>query len=232
MEATMHQVPDLLAMLFMGITLLTGVLFVWACHRDLATIVALGMWALATAILAGTGFFLRTDVIPPRFVWAIGPPLLAILLLFVLPAGRRRLNDLDVARLTLLHVVRLPVELVLFALFTHKAVPELMTFTGGNWDILSGITAVPVWYLGHHRRVLPRAILITWNLVCLGLLFHIVVNAVLAAPFPFQQHAFDQPNVAVLFFPYIWLPALVVPLVLCAHLVALRALLRTRSASA
>ena len=153
-------------------------------------------------------------------------------MLFVLPAGRRRLNDLDVARLTLLHVVRLPVELVLFALSMYMAVPELMTFTGGNWDILSGITAVPVWYFGHRLRVLPRAVLIAWNLVCLGLLFHVVIDAVLAAPFPFQQHAFDQPNVAVLFFPYIWLPALVVPLVLCAHLVALRALLRKKSASA
>jgi len=99
-----------------------------------------------------------------------------------------------------------------------------MTFEGRNWDILSGITAPLVWFLGYRQRTLPRWVLFTWNLVCLGLLFNIVGNAILAAPFDFQQQAFDQPNIAVLYFPYVWLPAVVVPLVLLSHLVALRGL--------
>jgi hypothetical protein len=42
--------------------------------------------------------------------------------------------------------------------------------------------------------------------------------------FPFQQFAFDQPNIAVLYFPFIWLPSCVVPLVLLSHLAAIRQL--------
>jgi hypothetical protein len=63
-----------------------------------------------------------------------------------------------------------------------------------------------------------------WNLVCLGLLLNIILNAVLSAPVPFQKFAFDQPNIAVLYFPFVWLPSCVVPLVLLSHLAAIRKL--------
>jgi len=52
-------------------------------------------------------------------------------------------------------------------------------------------------------------------------LLNIVTTALLAAPTPFQRFAFDQPNVAVLYFPFVWLPACVVPIALLAHLVAI-----------
>jgi hypothetical protein len=53
---------------------------------------------------------------------------------------------------------------------------------------------------------------------------NIVVNAALSAPVPFQQFAFDQPNIAVLYFPFVWLPGFIVPLVLFAHLAAIQKL--------
>lgn len=61
-----------------------------------------------------------------------------------------------------------------------------------------------------------------WNLICLGLLLNIVVLAILSAPSPFQILAFDQPNIAITHFPYVWLPSVVVPIVLFSHLVAIR----------
>jgi hypothetical protein len=117
------------------------------------------------------------------------------------------------------------VEIVLFFLFTYKTVPELMTFEGRNFDILSGITAPVIFYFAFIRQQLNRQILLIWNFICLGLLVNIVTNAILSAPFPFQQFAFDQPNIAVLYFPFIWLPCCVVPLVLLSHLAAIRQLL-------
>ncbi|HLL95226.1 MAG TPA: hypothetical protein VK404_09645, partial [Spirosoma sp.] len=44
--------------------------------------------------------------------------------------------------------------------------------------------------------------------------------AALAAPTPFQQIAFEQPNIGILYFPFVWLPSVVVPLVLMAHVSA------------
>ena len=95
-----------------------------------------------------------------------------------------------------------------------------MTFEGSNPDILSGITAPLVW-LAYRKGIVGSKGLLTWNIVCLALLFNIVVHAILSAPTPFQQFAFDQPNVGLLKAPYVLLPAFIVPAVLFSHVVAI-----------
>ena len=174
--------------------------------------------------MARTGFFTVTDTIPPRFVLLVGPPLLFILFLFLTRQGKQFIDSLDLKTLTLLHLIRIPVELVLFWLFLHQAIPQLMTFEGRNFDIISGLTAPLVYYFGFVKKILSPRIILLWNFVCLGLLFNIVINAILSAPTPFQQFAFDQPNIAVLYFPFVWLPGIIVPLVLFSHLAAIRQL--------
>lgn len=101
-----------------------------------------------------------------------------------------------------------------------------MTFTGRNFDILAGLSAPFIYYFGYVRQKLNRPILILWNIVSLGLLVNIVVNALLSAPSPIQQFAFDQPNTAILYFPLSLLPTFIVPVVLFAHVVSLRQLLK------
>jgi len=66
-----------------------------------------------------------------------------------------------------------------------------------------------------------------WNVICLGLLFNIVINAILSAPTIFQAQAFDQPNIGVFYFPFVWLPCFIVPAVLFSHLVCLKKLKST-----
>ena len=129
--------------------------------------------------------------------------------------------SLDAATLTLLHIVRIPVEIILFGLYMHKVIPELMTFEGRNWDILSGLSAPLVFYFGHVHKRINREVILLWNLAALGLLFNIVIHAILCAPSPFQQFAFDQPNIAILYFPYNALPGCIVPIVLFSHLVCI-----------
>jgi hypothetical protein len=131
---------------------------------------------------------------------------------------------MDIKTLTLLHTVRIPVELVLYWLYVQKDVPQLMTFEGRNFDILSGITAPVVYYLGFVKPRIGRKWLIVWNVACLLLLINIVAHAVLAAPTPLQQIALDQPNVAIAYFPFVLLPSFIVPMVLLAHVASLRQL--------
>lgn len=71
---------------------------------------------------------------------------------------------------------------------------------------------------------MPPKFLLAWNFIGIGLLANIVINAVLSVPSPFQKFAFNQPNIAVLYFPFNWLPGVVVPLVLLSHLVVIRQL--------
>lgn len=189
-------------------------------------------WLALQAAVGLSGFYTVTNTVPPRFVLLIGPPLLLIAALFATNRGRLFIDGLHTKWLTLLHAVRLPVEMGLLWLALHKYVPQLMTFEGRNFDIVSGLTAPVVFYFGYVKKSLGRNVLLGWNLLCLTLLINIVINAVLSAPLPFQQFAFDQPNVALLYFPFVWLPCFIVPAVALSHIVCLRQLLRQRSVDA
>ena len=223
------QLPPYVSFVFGLTTLLAGWLFWRAARHSKRTLLVLLAWLMLQTVLGLTGFYQKTAGFPPRFPALVVPPLLLLIGLWLTRRGRRFMDNLRPDQLTLLHVVRIPVEVVLFWLFVGGAVPQLMTFEGRNFDVLSGLTAPVVYYYGFVKRQLPRSILIAWNLLCLGLLLNIVLLAALSVPSPFQRLAFEQPNVAILYFPFVWLPSLVVPLVLLAHVAALRQLTRRPS---
>ncbi|WP_295129095.1 hypothetical protein [uncultured Chitinophaga sp.] len=205
------------SLLFIATTLLAVYLFYRAANFHRPVVILLIAWLLLQAGVAFTGFYENTAVMPPRFLLLVLPPLAAVIYLLVSSYKSR----FSLAALTLLHIVRIPVELVLHQLYLQGKVPANMTFEGNNFDIISGVTAPFIWYYGFVKPRLHRGVVVAWNVVCLALLANIVVRAVLSAPTPFQRLGFEQPNVAVLQFPYVWLPGCVVPLVLLAHLVVL-----------
>ena len=222
----MDKLPLFISIVF-GLTTLLTVLFFYKAAKSSQTVlfILLG-WLLLQGAISLSGFYTVTNTMPPRLALAVVPLLIGIVLLFYTAKGRIFIDTLDAKTLTLLHVIRIPVELVLFWLYLESKVPELMTFEGRNFDILAGLTAPFVWYFGFVKKNLSPKIILIWNFICLGLLLNIVVNAVLSAPFPIQQFAFDQPNIAVLYFPFVWLPGCVVPLVLLSHLVVIRKFLK------
>ncbi len=209
---------------------LTALLTVWLFYRATrwsgTTLAVLTGWLILQMALGLSGYYQNTNTFPPRFPVLVVPPLLLLIALLSTRQGRRFIDGISLDRLTLLHTIRIPVEVVLYGLFLSGAVPQAMTFEGRNVDILSGLTAPIIYYFGFTRSQLSRNVLIAWNLVCLGLLVNIVSTAALAVPSPFQQIAFDQPNVAILYFPFVWLPSVVVPIVLLAHVSALRQLIQ------
>ena len=217
----MLPVPAYLSVVFILTTLLAVALFAWAAGWSGRVLALLAGWLLVQGGMAFIGFYTHSAGLPPRFALLLLPPLVLIVGLFLTRRGRAWLAGLPLGRLTLLHMVRIPVELVLLSLYCAGAVPQLMTFEGRNFDILAGLTAPVVYWLAFRQRQLGRRGLLLWNLLALGLLNNIVVNALLSAPSPLQRFAFNQPNVAILHFPFAWLPACVVPLVLLAHLVAI-----------
>lgn len=156
--------------------------------------------------------------------FAVGPALIIILLYFLLFRSSF-IERLSIRVLTLLHIVRVPVELVLLWLFQAGAIPRAMTFEGLNFDILSGISAPLIFWLAFRRGQTNKPLLVVWNIAALALLLNIVIVALLSFPSPMQRVGFDQPNMGVTYFPFIWLPALIVPIVLFSHLAALWQLL-------
>jgi hypothetical protein len=223
-----ESVPAYVSIVFILTTFLTvGFLltFLRAVSLDTAPsrllVFVLAFWIPLTGIAAAAGFYQRTDLMPPRLMlFGVLPALILIFAYFVF--FRSRLIDrLPLRLLTLLHIVRIPVELVLYWLFISGLVPQVMTFAGRNFDILSGVFALAAYFLAFRSGVANKWLLVAFNLAGLLLLANIVAIAIMSLPSPMQQMAFDQPNRGVLLFPYIWLPTVIVPIVLFSHLASL-----------
>jgi hypothetical protein len=224
-QKTMEHLPIYIPVTFIITTLLTAMLLYKAGNYSKPLIVITLLWLAIQAAIGLSGFYMVSSGTPPRFALLLIPPVVLIALLFLTKRGRLFAGSFDAKTLTLIHIARIPVELTLYWLFIHKAVPGVMTFEGRNFDILCGLTAPVIYYFGYVKRVLSRGMLLAWNVLCLLLLANIVVTAVLSAPFSFQKLGFEQPDVALFYFPFIWLPAFVVPAVLFAHIASLRKLI-------
>ena len=220
----MQNLPPHIGIAIALTTLITIWFFFKATGNSKTVLIVLAIWLVIQSAISVTGFYTVTDSLPPRFLLLVLPPFLFIAGLFVTVRGKRFIDNLNVKTLTILHVIRIPVEIVLFWLFIGKTIPQLMTFEGRNFDILSGLSSPVIYYFGFVRKQLSKKVIIGWNLICLLLLFNIIVNAIFSLPFPFQKFAFDQPNIALLHFPFVWLPCCIVPIVLFSHLASIRIL--------
>ncbi|MBA2334244.1 MAG: hypothetical protein H0V90_04835 [Blastocatellia bacterium] len=224
----MENLPGYVSITFILTTFLTVGFLIYAIRQKIFDTLPskiltalIAFWLIFQATLALGGFYQRMDVVPPRvFAFGVLPAIVLIALFFIL-FRKNFIERLPLKTLTLLHVIRIPVEIVLLWLFQNGLVPEAMTFEGRNFDILSGITAPIVYWAAFRAGRTNRALLTAWNIFTLLLLLNIVTNAVMALPSPMQQIAFDQPNIAVTYFPFVWLPSIVVPIVLFSHIASL-----------
>lgn len=218
----MNQLPLVLPILFIVCTFYTLLLFWLASSKSIKVIVVSIAWLILQGVLSYSLFYLDNSTIPPKMVLAVFPALVIIAMIFITKKGRGYIDSLNLKTLYLIHVVRIPVEFGLYGLAIYKTIPMLMTFEGINFDIFAGITA-PLILLGYFKKDwFSDSFVLIWNIISMGLLINIVVNAILSVESPMQTQAFNQPNEAILHFPYIWLASFIVPVVLFSHLVAIK----------
>lgn len=233
----MENLPISISLFFGTITLATLLLFCWVIkNSDSQTIKSrtgtiffiLICWLIVQAVLSLNGMYNHSlNSFPPKIVLlGIFPPALAILVIFNLKKGKQFIDSLPLLPITYLNTIRIFVEIILYKLFLYKMVPELMTYKGINFDILIGISAPFIAYYGIRMSKINKKLILAWNIIALALLLNIVTIAFLSAPSPLQKISFNQPNIAILYFPFSWLPTFIVPIVLFGHLVSIRQLLK------
>ena len=221
----LEGIPLFLPALFLVTVLLSLQLFYFASKTKIFLIIVI-IWVAIQSILGSSGIYSDPEAMPPRLMLGIAPAILGIILMFLTKKGRQFIDNIDLKRLTYFHSIRILVEIVLIMLYFEGMVSVLMTFEGNNFDIFSGVTAPLVAFLAFRSGKIRKGLLWGWNIICLLLLLNVVITAIFTLPSPLQRFSFDQPNVAILEFPFNLLPTVVVPLVLFAHLVAFRLLLK------
>lgn len=221
----MQHLPVYVYIVFAITFVLTVGLFYKATGYAKPFLTVLIVWVTLQSILGLKGFYSDANTSTARFPLLFLPPLLALIFRFITKKGRVFIDKLDMPTLTLLSVIRIPVELVLFWLFVHKSIPEAMTFHGRNFDIFSGLTAPLVYYFGFKKHQISYKLMLVWNFICVALLINVVANAILSLPGRYASFGYDQPNVALCYFPFLLLPACIVPLVMFSMLASIRQLL-------
>ncbi|RYF58392.1 MAG: hypothetical protein EOO39_34305, partial [Cytophagaceae bacterium] len=167
------QPPLWLAILFALTTALTLFAFLMAVRQSMPkrvfpVLTGLLIWLFLIGLLASQDFFLNLNARPPRLPLAVGLPTLLILVLFISRGGRRFLDALSLPAITYLNSVRILVEIVLYGLFIHHQIPQLITFEGRNFDIIAGLTAPVIAYFSFTRPLLSTRWLLIWNMLARG----------------------------------------------------------------
>lgn len=204
-------------------------MFYYGSNKNMKLITGIILWGSLHSLIAFGGFYENTKTIPPRLLLIVFPIVLIIISSIFSTKMKKWLGTLKLKQLMYLHVVRIPVELTLFWLFTANYVPEIITFEGRNFDIIAGITAPLVALIAFRKSKIRKTLLWIWHVMSIILLGNIVIHALLSTPTVFQQIAFEQPNVAIYKFPFLLLPAIIVPLVLISNIAGFVILSKQRS---
>ena len=177
-------------------------------------------WLLITAIVAASGVLRRFDATPPPFALlalAVGVVGIAVPCSSL---GTLLVRGLPLWALVGVQVFRFPLELLMHRAYVEGLMPVQMSYSGQNYDIVSGITAgaLALW-LGRGRA--PRWVVATWSVLGFLLLVNIVTVAVVSTPL-FRWFGSERLNTFVTYPPFVWLPAVLVVGALIGHILVWR----------
>ncbi|HEU4580255.1 MAG TPA: hypothetical protein VFS67_18495 [Polyangiaceae bacterium] len=189
-------------------------------------------WLVALLLVGamGASLDLALDQGLAKFDSAVAPflPLTAgcIALWVIIAASRvgRAVAALPVAALIAFHVFRLPLELMMHAAASAGVMPHQMSYSGWNFDIVTGVTALLVAPLAAFGGV-TRSALLAWNALGSVLLLVIVLVAIASSP-PWLAFGAERANTWVAYAPFVWLPTVLVPAAAAGHVVLWRRLLQ------
>jgi hypothetical protein len=191
------------------------------------TIAVLFVYLVIPALLARAGVLDRySPPPPPALLLLLGQTVLTAVIVFS-SRGAALSSHLALGGVVLLQSFRIVVEFLLHRLYLEGVVPVQMTYSGRNFDIVTGITGLLLGVLLVRGRILPRGVVLGWNILGLVLLANIVGVAALSTPVPFRVFTEGPPNLLPSTLPWIWLPSFLVQVALGSHLLVFR-MLRTR----
>ena len=186
------------------------------------TLIGVAFWVILLTVLSLSGFFADYSAIPPRIGMAVAIPLPIVLVFAYSRTGREWLQRTPPQRLVYLQAFRILVECMLWLYVVRGLIPVQMSFEGRNFDVLSGLFAIPVGYFSLVRKTWPRWIVLVYNIAGLALLINVLIISVLSMPTPLRYFHNEPANTLLAYFPYIFLPGLLVPLAYSLHILSLR----------
>ena len=196
----------------------------WTYRIAMSRLIALA-WAAAFIYIADSGALQHFDRMPPPMMVMLTGVVLVSLAIGMSSFGRNA-AAMPFVSLIGLQAFRLPLELLMHRGVTLRIVPVELSYTGYNFDIVTGVSAAAIAIALSRGVAIPRGVLWAWNLFGLACLAAIVIVAILGSP---MVHRFGTDprhvNTWVLFSPYVLVPTQLVVTALSGHVVVTRKLL-------
>jgi hypothetical protein len=193
-------------------------------HSKLAikVTVFLGLWLAYLAILSSSEV-LQEFSLPPRMPFLVVLPLF-LLMAFVLTTETAKTVVLTLTASYLIYVqsFRIIVELIIWGGYQEGFIPIQATFEGFNFDVVVGLTAVPVAH--YARRVnASKKVIIAWNIAGLIILGNTVRVFITTAYFP-EIFGHLEPMVGMQFvqMPFLLVAGFFMPLAVFVHALSIK----------
>lgn len=196
-----------------------------ARRAGVLTLAAAVVWMAATWFAAASGVLANFEPIPPPFAFLVFAIVVLSFALAFSTLGTHLATHLPLWLLVAVQGFRLPLELAMHGMYERGVMPVQMSYSGRNFDIVTGATALVVALIAWSGRG-GRGLVAAWNILGLALLVNVVTVAILGTP-RFQYFGPDHLNVWVMRPPFVWLPAVMVLAALAGHLLVFRALRRS-----
>jgi len=97
-----------------------------------------------------------------------------------------------------------------------------MSFEGRNFDVLSGLLAIPAGYYCFVKKSWPPVAVFVYNIGGLILLLNIVTISSLSLPTPLRVFHNQPDSSLITTFPFIYLPGVLVPLAYTLHILSIK----------
>ncbi|MCC2680133.1 MAG: hypothetical protein K0R29_2709 [Pseudobdellovibrio sp.] len=169
----------------------------------------------STVVLSGLPGKLIIPVVPLLFATLLGLYLYFAFSTF----GKTVSAQFSAAALIGFQCFRLPLELILHQWAAGGTIPETMTWTGQNWDVITGIVSLITIPFLNRSKKLAYAV----NILGFILLMNVLRVVVMSSPLPFAW-PLNNPLQLVFYFPYCLIAPLFVGPALFGHVVAFRKL--------
>ena len=137
--------------------------------------------------------------------------------------GLRIATGIPLAALVGVQAFRFPLEMMLHRAFREGLMPVQMSYSGFNFDILTGLSAIGVaLYLVKRPHAL--GVVRVWNVAGIVLLANVLTIAVLSTPTPIRVFHNEPANEWIAHAPWVWLPAVFVVAAIIGHIIVFRRL--------
>lgn len=218
-----------------GLSLLATALFIWAvlytrapnpeAERVTRTALALtALWLGLISFAALTGFLARFELRPPPYLFVVVGTLGLGIWVGASALGRRLAERVPLVALVAVQAFRLPLELFMHRAYEEGVMPVQLSYSGFNFDIVTGSLALPIAALLYFKRA-PLGLVAAWNALGFGCMLVVAVVAITTSP---VLRVFGEGpsnvNYWISYFPFVLLPAACVVFALAGHIVILRRL--------